>query len=95
MKIDRKAIDKISKLAHLQLSDEKSEALQRDLSQIFNWVEQLEEVDTDNIEPMFSVHLDQMPVQKDVVSDGDYSSSIVANAPEEDLNMFVVPKVVE
>lgn len=95
MQIDDKTIHKITHLARLEYDAAKSPQMIHDLTQILNWVEQLNEVDTNQVEPLFSIHLDEMPQRLDKVSDGLYAESILSNAPEKDLNMFAVPKVVE
>jgi aspartyl-tRNA(Asn)/glutamyl-tRNA(Gln) amidotransferase subunit C len=95
MQIDEKTVRKIARLARLQLTTPEVENMQNSLSQIFTWIEQLNEVDTQGIEPLFNVTLEQMPMQEDIVNDGNYVKAVLANAPEVALNMFSVPKVVE
>lgn len=96
MKIDATTVQKIAKLARLQIKGEKAEAMEKDLSQILTWVEQLNEVNTNAVEPMFAVNLEEMPQREDIITDGGYVNDIVqANAPEAEFNMFVVPKVIE
>ena len=65
------------------------------MNSVFQWIDQLNEVDASNAEPMFSVHLDHMPCRKDEVTEGNRVREVLANAPESELDMFMVPKVVE
>ena len=95
MHIDEKTVRKIAKLSRIQISDAEIPAQQEGLSKILTWVEQLGEVNTDNVEPLTSVHLTEMPIREDVVNDGNKVRCVLANAPEKELNMFTVPKVVE
>lgn len=66
-----------------------------ELNAILGFVEQLQEVDVDGVEPMTSVTPMAMKKRQDVVTDGDRSADIVANAPASEENFFLVPKVVE
>jgi aspartyl-tRNA(Asn)/glutamyl-tRNA(Gln) amidotransferase subunit C len=95
MQIDEKTVHKIAHLARLEIKEAQIQGVQQSLTQILNWVEQLNEVDTSKVEPLFSVHLHEMPQRQDVINDGNYVDAILANAPEADLGMFAVPKVVE
>jgi len=60
-----------------------------------NWIEQLNEVNTDAVEPLASVTGHALPMRDDVVTDGEIADQIVQNAPESMSGFFVVPKVVE
>ena len=93
--INANAIKKIASLARLKIPESDIEPLKEDLNKILGWVEQLSEVDTDGVEPMTSVADMELQKRKDEVSDGDYTSDILRNAPLEEKNFFVVPKVVE
>jgi len=95
MQIDEKTVHKIAQLARLDYHELKVTQPQENLTQILNWVEQLNEVDTSATEPLFSIHLSEMPQRSDLVTDGQDADAVLANAPEQDLNMFTVPKVVE
>lgn len=95
MQIDEKTVTKIARLARLKLTDQEIANMQTSLSQIFNWIEQLNEVDTAGVEPLFNVTLEQMPLREDIVTDGNYVKAVLANAPEVAMDMFAVPKVVE
>lgn len=93
--ITEQTVDKIARLARLQITGGEQQSYAAALTRILNWVEQLGEVDTQDVAPLFSVHLQNMPQREDQVVDGRRPRDILANAPECDLNMFTVPKVVE
>ncbi len=95
MTIDIKTVHKISKLARIKIEETNLEALKADLNHILRWVEQLSEVNTSNIQPLYNMSLENMPRREDQVTDGNYPEAILANAPEAEFGMFVVPKVVE
>ena len=96
MSVDTETVRRIARLARIRISDEELEPLARELSAILQWVEQLNEVDTENVPPMTSVEEDMpMKKRKDIVTDGDCVEDILANAPAREGNFFVVPKVVE
>lgn len=95
MPVDEATVRRIAKLARIAVTDEEAKSLQGELSSILQWVEQLEEVDVSNVEPMTSVVHMGMKKREDVVSDGEYPDDIVANAPSKEDHFFVVPKVVK
>lgn len=95
MSLDQATIKRIAKLARLKLGDEKVNAMQKDLNHILTFIDQLNEVDTSQVEPLAGVNIPAMPMRQDVINDGDKVKKILANAPEEACHMFVVPKVVE
>ena len=77
------------------VTDAEAKALEQELSGILDWVKQLDEVDTDGVEPMTSVTPMQLKQREDKVTDGGIADDIVANAPAREDHFFVVPKVVE
>ena len=95
MEIDEKTMTKIAKLSRIKLNAEEKAHFAKELSSIMNFVEQLQEVNTDNVPIMTSVVNSKLPLRKDEVSDGGYAKEIVANAPMSDFDCFVVPKVVD
>lgn len=95
MEIDSNTVGKIAKLARLKLTDVQVERMQKELSHIMKWVEQLKEVDTRGIEPLTSQNLTSTSLRTDEITEGNQADKIVSNAPEAQFEMFVVPKVVE
>ena len=95
MAIDAATMRKVARLARIAEPEEKLEGLARELSAILDWIEQLNEVDTDGVEPMASaVHM-PAPMREDVVTEGGDPEVVLSNAPKRAGNFFVVPKVVE
>lgn len=86
---------KVANLARLKISNEEAERYGPQLSNIINFVEQLGEVNTDNIEPLASPVDITLRLREDKVTDGDVQKEVLANAPEALEGFFVVPKVVE
>ena len=95
MAIDVATVRKVARLARIAESEDRLEGLARELSGILAWIEQLNEVDTEGVEPMASaVHM-PMPMRDDVVTEGGDPEVVLSNAPKRAGNFYVVPKVVE
>ena len=95
MSIDKKTVYKIAKLSRIKIDQKDSDKISSELNSVLNWINELNEVDTEGIEPLSSVTGHKLPKRKDDVSDGDYVEKILKNAPEKSSGFFVVPKVVE
>ena len=95
MKIDKNTILKIAKLTRVKINNNEIDELSNQLSSILDWVEILNEVDTDNIEPLSNVSRSKLYLRKDEKNIEDKSNEVLSNAPEKLENYFVVPKVVE
>lgn len=95
MKVDRATVHHIARLARIRVEEEDAARLEAELSGILDWIEQLDEVDTKDVEPMTSVVEVAMKQRDDEVTDGGIADEIVANAPAREGHYFVVPKVVE
>lgn len=95
MSMDEQTVRKVARLANIEIQDDQIEKIGAQLSGILQWVEQLGEVDTDNVEPLANVVNIDLALRKDEVTDGDCADKVLANAPEETQGFFVVPKVVE
>ena len=95
MSIDLKTIKHISKLSRISVDEKKAEKLAGDLNSIFNFIEKLNELNTDNIEPLTSVAETTLKFRTDEVQSKDIRDQIIKNSPEDNEDFFVVPKVVE
>ena len=95
MAIDAATVKKVANLARIREPEERLQPLAQELSGILAWIEQLNEVDTEGVEPMTSAVAAKLPMREDVVTDGDCVEKVLANAPRADKGFFVVPKVVE
>ncbi len=80
MSIDQATIHKVARLARLRVTEDEEKMMEDRLTRIFAWIEQLREVKTDEVEPMYSVHLEQMPQRADVVADGAGCAGVCARA---------------
>ena len=95
MAIDRSTVLKIATLARIRVPEQELEHLIGELQGIVQWVEQLNEVDVSEVEPMTSVRPMALKRRPDEVTDGGMREKILANAPETAAGFFVVPKVIE
>ena len=95
MSIDKATVAKIARLARIEVTETDKEVMARELSGILQWIEQLQEVNTDNVPQLSSVVEMDLPKRKDVVTDGHMRDAVLANAPESEHGCFVVPKVIE
>ena len=88
-------VRKVAELARIREPEARLAALAGELSGILAWIEQLNEVDVDGVEPMTSAVAATLPMRDDVVTEGGDAAAILANAPKSRDGFFVVPKVVE
>jgi aspartyl-tRNA(Asn)/glutamyl-tRNA(Gln) amidotransferase subunit C len=95
MQVDEATVRRIARLARIKITGEEANGLRKELSGILDWVEQLGEVDTKDVEPMTRVVPIKLKMRTDQVTDGGIAEEIVKNAPVSDDHFFVVPKVVE
>ena len=95
MSIDNSTVKKVAKLARLKVDAEEEQNLKNELNNILEWVDKLQKVNTENIDPMLSVSNEPMPMREDMVTSKLDNKQILSNAPEKKAGFFVVPKVVE
>ena len=95
MSVDLEVVKRVAHLARIRVEDAEAEALRGELNAILGFVEQLNEVDVEGVEPMTSVLPMAMKKRPDVVTEGGRAAEIVANAPLTENHYFLVPKVVE
>ena len=95
MSIDKDKIKHVSKLARISVDEKKIDGLTKDLSSIFKFIEQLNELNTDKVEPLSSILNEPLRFRKDEVNDGKIREKILKNSPEKNEEFFVVPKVIE
>ena len=95
MTINKEAVKKISKLSRIASNDEFETSMIKDLSTILKFVDQLNEVDTKDIEPLSSVVEQKLFQREDVVKKMNEKEEILKNSPHKNENYFVVPKVIE
>ena len=95
MSIDIETARKVAKLARIAVEEERLPALAEDFGRILDFVEQLDEVDVEGVEPMVAVTPMRLKRREDVVTTGGMPERILSNAPDAREGFFAVPKVVE
>ncbi len=95
MSIDNTIVRRIAGLANIEISEQAETQLQQDLNKILDYVGQLAQVDTDNVEPLISPMLEQAVWRTDGVAENNIADKVLQNAPESEMGFFVVPKVVD
>ncbi|MEQ8508802.1 MAG: Asp-tRNA(Asn)/Glu-tRNA(Gln) amidotransferase subunit GatC [Rhodospirillaceae bacterium] len=95
MSLDDATVRKIAVLARIDVPEQDLHPLAQELSGILDWIEQLQEVDTDAVEPMTGGTDLTLKWRKDAISDGGHADKVLANAPESHEGFFGVPKVIE
>ena len=95
MGIDLKTIKHISKLSRISVDEKKAEKLAGDLNSIFDFIEKLNELKTDNVKPLTSVVETTLKLRTDEVVSKNLREQIIKNSPKENEDYFVVPKVIE
>ena len=95
MSIDIDTARRVAHLARIAVDEKDLPALAGELSHILDFMEQLNEVDVEGVEPMTSVTPQILKRRVDQVTDGDQQDKVLANAPDAREGFFAVPKVVE
>ena len=95
MSIDLKTIKHISKLSRISVDEQKADKLANDLNSIFKFIEKLNELKTDNVEPLTSIAETTLRLREDKITSDNIREKILKNSPEKNDDFFVVPKVVE
>ena len=95
MSITHADVKKIARLSRIRVEEAEVEHLAGELNGILGWIEQLQEVDVEGVEPMTSAVDVEAPMREDLVTDGEKRDEILANAPKEEDGFFVVPRSVE
>jgi len=95
MTIDLKTIKHISKLSRISVDEQKAMKLAEDLNSIFEFIEKLNELKTDNVEALTSVAEATLKLRTDEVKSKNIRDQIIKNSPQDNEDYFVVPKVIE
>jgi aspartyl-tRNA(Asn)/glutamyl-tRNA(Gln) amidotransferase subunit C len=95
MSIDAETIRRVARLARIAVREDEVAHLQGEVNAVLAFVEQLNEVNVEGVEPMTSVTPMEMKKRADVVTDGNIVDDILANAPATENHFFLVPKFVE
>lgn len=95
MSIDTATAARVAKLARIKVEDDALPALADEFNAILGFIEQLEEVDVEGVDPMVSVTPMRLKRRQDCVTDGNQPDKVLSNAPDAREGFFAVPKVVE
>ena len=95
MTIDTETARKVARLARIRVEEDRLPALAREFDALLGFIEQLNEVDVEGVEPMTSVTPMRLKRRQDVVTDGNQQDKVLLNAPDAREGFFAVPKVVE
>lgn len=95
MSLDADTVRRIAALARIRVEPEEVETLRTEINSILGWIEQLQEVNVDGVEPLSGGARMAMKMRGDVVTDGGYPDAVLSNAPDRAGDFFAVPKVVE
>ena len=95
MSIDENTAAKVAKLARIEVESQELKALAKEFNDILGFIEQLNEVDVEGIEPMTSVTPQKLIRRSDNITDGNKQTSVLKNAPISSEGFYAVPKVVE
>ena len=95
MKITDETIDYVAALAKLQLNEEQKTKAKIDLESILSYMNHMNELNTDDIQPMSHAFPITNVYREDVVTNGDNREELLANAPVKKDGCFLVPKTVE
>ena len=92
--LSKEDVLKISKLSKLSFTDEEIEHFRTDLNKILDHMEELNQLDTSNVEPLFNVSDLKDVLRKDEVKLGQSKKEFLENAPDKDENLIIVPKII-
>ena len=95
MAVDENTVRRIAFLARLKVHEDKLNATKDEFNKILDWMAELDEVNTDDVEPLISVDEQTLRLRDDEVSDGNQRDAVLKNAPSAEFDYFSVPKVVE
>ncbi|MCZ8353978.1 MAG: Asp-tRNA(Asn)/Glu-tRNA(Gln) amidotransferase subunit GatC [Cyclobacteriaceae bacterium] len=95
MEIDKNTLYRLAELARLEIKPEQEEKLTKDLFQIINWVAQLQEVNTDGIEPLLNMSHEINAMREDVRGNMISNDEALSHAKQKDEQYFLVNKVID
>ena len=95
MSLNKATLERVAYLARIKINNSEIDKMTEELNNIMKWIEELNEVDISDVEPMTGVSNMTLREREDKVTDGGYQDKIVSNAPEKLDTSFTVPKVIE
>jgi aspartyl-tRNA(Asn)/glutamyl-tRNA(Gln) amidotransferase subunit C len=94
-KIDIKTVDEIAHLARLEFTDDAKQGIITDMNRMLDFVDKLNELNTDNIEPLIYMTQEQNVLREDVPQVTLTQKEALKNAPQKDTDYFKAPKVID
>lgn len=94
-KIDIKTVDEIAHLARLEFKDDAKEEILNDINRMLTFVDKLNEMNTDNVEPLIYMTNEKNIMRDDVAESTITQKEALKNAPKKDSDYFKVPKVID
>ena len=95
MKIDKKLVDKVARLAKLEFDEAAKEKMVSDMNKMISFIDKLEEIDTESIEPLVYMSEETNVLRADDVGEHSSKENALKNAPQKDSDYFKVPKVLK
>jgi len=96
MQIDNALLQRLEKLSHLKIADDKREEIIGQLSEIVSFVDNLSELDTQNVNDTFAMTANGTALRQDVPqSQGQVNNDILEHSPHSEEHFFIVPKIIE
>jgi aspartyl-tRNA(Asn)/glutamyl-tRNA(Gln) amidotransferase subunit C len=95
MKINDAMVDKLAHLARLKFNEEEKQEIKKDLQRMIEFVEKLNELDLDGVEPMLHMSDEVNVLREDEVKGSISREEALKNAPLQDEQFFKVPKVIK
>ncbi len=95
MKLDAETLAKIAHLSRLEIDEKETDKMLRDMSNMLTFVEKLNEVNTDGVEPLTTMSHEVNALREDVANQDLSHTEVLQNAPKKDAEFFRVPKVLE
>ena len=95
MKFDKNSLLKLGKLSKIKIDDDKLSSLSKDLGSILNFIDRLQSIDTEEVDPTSNSLNQSLVMRDDIAIDKNSANEILENAPEKELDFFSVPKVIE
>lgn len=95
MKIDKESLQKIAHLARLEMPESAEKEMMDSLNSVLTWMEELNEINTDNVKPLIHMSLEVNALREDEIIPNISREQGLKNAPKQNGEYFMVPKVIE
>ena len=95
MKVDKKLVDKVARLANLEFDESGKEKMVSDMDKIISFIDKIEELDTKSIQPLVYMSEETNVLRSDEVGEHNTKEDALKNAPQKDSDYFKVPKVLK